>query len=387
MKLKFVSFVCLCFLFSCEAEMPEDPVIPDPIPEEPFTVTRFLPDISIDNYYVSDKLLYLGVGDWDVGRYILVFDTESEKVVKEIRYAPERFRFVGKVQDTLYVAGDKIGPGGERESHLILLDLEGEILAEYSSSNSCLPLGYEFRLADDGFGQAVDEAGNFWSGLHDQETYQPSPPFSPELGLMRFNPKTNTCTYWNTNNSSIFSNLSLSIKTHEESVYFTNYRAVDSTRFLMSYDKQGFRMIAQTEPIMRRFLDFRINEHGLSHYNISGTGIPDVFKKADGSDITTGMDTSYNPGYLDYYENPNGRDTYVIGTGWKLVTYSNYDPYWVDFPFISKNGIVLLDYSAESEAIRNPLHGEMYVVPDKEEVLWFISSSGPSGLLKFIFPD
>jgi len=367
--------------------MPEDPVIPDPVPEEPFTVTRFLPDIGVDNYYISDKLFYLGVGNWNEGRYILVFDTESETVVKEIRYTPERFRFVGKVNDTLYVAGDKHGPGGERESHLILLDLEGEILVEYSSSNSCLPLGYEFNLASSDFGQLVDGAGSFWVGLHDQETYQLSPPLSPELGLMCFNPRTNTCTYWNKNNSNIPSNRSLSIKAHKETVYFSNYRVVDSTRFLMRRDNQGFHTITQTDPMIQRYMDFRLNEDGLSHYKIEGKGVADVFKKADGSDIITGMDTSYSPGYLDYYENPNGRDTYIIGTGWTLVTYSNYDPYWVDFPFMSKNGIVLLDYRAESEAIRDPLHGEMYVVPDRDEVLWYISSSGPSGLLKFVFPD
>ncbi|MDW3647291.1 MAG: hypothetical protein R8P61_09515 [Bacteroidia bacterium] len=376
MKIKNILILFLFVSFACEAENPPEPPIPDP--QDPFEVEAFLPDRRLDKYVISDKLIYLGIKDRPNRNYIEVFDIESEQLIKEISYDPPFHRFLGKYQDTLYISGHSWQANGKLKASLILLDLEGQLLAEYSSDNSCLPPGYEF-----GDARAIDEKGNLWFDLEDYDALSGNPPIGPELGLLRFHPQTNTCTYWNIDNSNIPANHILEILPDKDMIYLTSRGENDSLHSLSSFDLQNFTLIRQASPDYPSIEDLQLGSDGFSYYSQRGAFDQQLIR-ADGSEIQTALSAEYKQRSMRYWQDPSGQLSYVFGTaefdfpdGSSSVT----------FPFFSKNGEVLIDYRTEFQAFTGGLNGEMHEFPGQTNQRWIIGGNFDGLILKLTFNE
>ncbi|MEM8892630.1 MAG: hypothetical protein AAGD28_31905 [Bacteroidota bacterium] len=370
MKVNQLFIFILLFIWACEAEVPIDSPVQEP--RDPFEVEGFLSARRLSNYVISERLIYLGIEDRDLGNSIQVFDTESENLTQTIRLTPSYFKFLGKHQNHLYSFGKISFSNGEERATIIQMDLQGQKFAEFSSDNSCLPEGYRFSHED---GQLVDEAGNIWLYLWNSVNATAG----PHLGLLRFQPASNTCTYWDENNSNIPGNIIRDFKPYQDKLYLSSRYAHDSLYNLSRFDQGTFTTIGKADfdfPIIK---GIQTDVNGLLYY-VETDLYTQQMRRADGSLIDPGLDEDYTQENLSYWKD-NEQNEFVFGTASVQLRYSNYDPYPHFFPYFSKNGETLVDWLSEFQPFKDVITGDMYQFPGETDEIWLVGPNPVDGVV------
>ncbi|MEL6853417.1 MAG: hypothetical protein AAFP92_33210, partial [Bacteroidota bacterium] len=206
-------------------------------------------------------------------------------------------------------------------------------------------------------------------------------PIAQGLGLSRYVPDTDSLTTWDQTNSNLYGSWVQSVVVKGDQLYLSVMRQTDSMQAVGTFSEGQFTMLYEGSGI--KHLELQADGKVLIHFEDHR-----VMPVSDPQAYPSALSDDYYFSEVAYLKDAQGH-LYEIGTGIEEVPYMNYPPNIEFFPFVAKNGEVLLGRRTEfqlSEAVTlNPL--TLYQHPAQPNAIWVIDWNNVKGFYKLNFPQ
>lgn len=205
-------------------------------------------------------------------------------------------------------------------------------------------------------------------------------------GLIQFDPQTNTCTVWDTTNSEIPAHTIPAISIQGTDIYFTcvdkfypDYPDNNAAQreMLLKLSNGSLSLLNTAENYSPQIRNLRAWPSGSATYAQFGfydyEDYYTLYKNSSANPLETGTELDFE--YGDVYERDASK-RYVFGTT-RWIEYYNGSPVEAHtHPFISKNGIVIIEEETRGGLPENTDILSLFQFPTEDDKVWFGTNHG-----------